>query len=256
MIQGSGEEKYRPREVFGAQTTYAYQRLFGELHLEGFEVSHTKDGFRWAEGEATFLELLREHLDSDEMPLLRQARYYREKASGADLARMAKRAVESTADALQKHGPAAVRSAERAEPPPPEPSPALPPDPDLASRQVFDLDLGDGRRWRVVVELSATPSEHWVEIAQSVAAGAGSPGVETIGVRLSLEHPFMRQQVPRLDFGHVGPLTRIVAGLALAEKIAMDGGNHYPAAVRLNLNRLLFGPLARGGKSELDQGEE
>ena len=51
VIQGSGDEGYRPSYVFGSSNSYRYQRLFGELHLDGFEVSHTKDGFRWDENE-------------------------------------------------------------------------------------------------------------------------------------------------------------------------------------------------------------
>ena len=45
LIQGSGDEGYRPELIFGRPNTFTYQRLFGELHLEGFDVSHTKDGF-------------------------------------------------------------------------------------------------------------------------------------------------------------------------------------------------------------------
>src|SRR5437762_13666811 len=61
LIQGSGDEGYRPPAIFGQSNSYAYQRLFGELHLEGFEVSHTKDGFKWQENEEVFLEFLAEH---------------------------------------------------------------------------------------------------------------------------------------------------------------------------------------------------
>src|SRR5262249_49473237 len=64
LIQGSADEGYRPEAIFGKSNSYRYQRLFGELHLEGFEVSHTKDGFRWEEHEDTFLELLHEHLNA------------------------------------------------------------------------------------------------------------------------------------------------------------------------------------------------
>lgn len=66
VIQGSGDEGYRPAYVFGSSNSYRYQRLFGELHLDGFEVSHTKDGFRWDQNEQPFLELLRDHLDTEE----------------------------------------------------------------------------------------------------------------------------------------------------------------------------------------------
>ena len=37
VIQGSGDEGYRPAYIFGSSNSYRYQRLFGELHLEGFE---------------------------------------------------------------------------------------------------------------------------------------------------------------------------------------------------------------------------
>jgi hypothetical protein len=39
VIQGSGDEGYRPQYVFGSSNSFRYQRIFGELHLEGFEVS-------------------------------------------------------------------------------------------------------------------------------------------------------------------------------------------------------------------------
>jgi len=37
----------RPEFIFGTGNSYRRQRLIGEIHLEGFEVSHTKDGFQW-----------------------------------------------------------------------------------------------------------------------------------------------------------------------------------------------------------------
>ena len=77
LIQGSADEGYRPGMVFGQPGSHRSLRLFGELHLEGFEISHTKDGFRWDENEQPFLELLKDHLNDDELPLLRQADDYR-----------------------------------------------------------------------------------------------------------------------------------------------------------------------------------
>src|SRR5207237_4652856 len=81
LIIGSADEGYRPETIFGKSNSYRYQRLFGELHLEGFEVSHTKDGFRWDENEQPFLDLLREHLDTDDLPLLRHAEAHRARRS-------------------------------------------------------------------------------------------------------------------------------------------------------------------------------
>jgi hypothetical protein len=47
VIEGSTEEGYRPEQIFGRGNSFRSQRLFGELHLDGFGVSHTKDGFQW-----------------------------------------------------------------------------------------------------------------------------------------------------------------------------------------------------------------
>ena len=77
LIEGSGEEGYRPPLIFGQPGSFRSLRLFGELHLKGFEISHTKDGFRWDENEQPFLELLKEHLDKGDLSLLKQADDYR-----------------------------------------------------------------------------------------------------------------------------------------------------------------------------------
>ena len=45
--------------------------------LKDFNVSHTKDGFQWDENEEPFLELLKEELNADPIPLLNQAEGYR-----------------------------------------------------------------------------------------------------------------------------------------------------------------------------------
>src|SRR5207247_10447915 len=77
LIQGSADEGYRPEMIFGRSNSFTYQRLFGELQLEGFDVSHTKDGFRWDEHEDVFLEYLKEELNKPPLRLLDQAEGYR-----------------------------------------------------------------------------------------------------------------------------------------------------------------------------------
>lgn len=50
VITGGYEDCYRPREVFSSSTTGAYQRLFGELNLDDWPVTQTKDSFDWYNG--------------------------------------------------------------------------------------------------------------------------------------------------------------------------------------------------------------
>ena len=50
VIVGGYENAYRPEEIFGSTTTYVYQRLFGELNMDDWPVSQTKDAFDWYNG--------------------------------------------------------------------------------------------------------------------------------------------------------------------------------------------------------------
>ena len=61
LIQGVGENKgYRPQQIFGNPQSHSYQRIFGEIHLNGQSVSHIKDGFIWDDqDEFEFIDKLK-----------------------------------------------------------------------------------------------------------------------------------------------------------------------------------------------------
>ncbi|MFC2094960.1 ATP-binding protein [Candidatus Bipolaricaulota bacterium] len=248
VIQGSGDEKYRPELIFGSSNTFAYQMLFGELYLKGFDVSHTKAGFRWDENEQPFLELLKDHLDSEELPLLRQARNFRKRTSKSTLRRVAEAVVKSTGDALKQHLPNEVERARESALPPREPATSLA-KAELAGRREIDIDFND-ERWRIVLELCSDPSiRDWYSLAESVIADVDKGNRMLLGVRMALDHPFMAKFV-RMDHEHIEPFARLAAAMGLAEKVARDAGGDYPTAVRMNLNELLRGALAQKSESE------
>lgn len=59
VIIGGYENAYRPEEVFEKQNSFVYQRLFGELNLDNWPVTQTKDAFDWYDGlEDEFIEEL------------------------------------------------------------------------------------------------------------------------------------------------------------------------------------------------------
>lgn len=242
LIEGSGDEKYRPQTIFGMPNDFVYQRMFGELHLEGFEVSHTKDGFRWDENEEPFLELLKDRLNDPTMPLIRQARNYRARPAKRALRDAAESASDRTGRSLERHGAEAIESAE-AEPidvvPPQELAPA-----DLASRRVVDLDFED-RHWRLVLELSDDPAVgDWLEMSDAVVANEDADGRELLGLRLSLTHPFM-ERFTGADREKIEPVLRVAAALGLAEKVSRDGGVRNAGAIRTKLNKILTLALSR-----------
>lgn len=59
VIIGGPGENYRPDEIFGKSNSFTYQRLFGEINLDNWEVTQAKDGFDWNNG---LEELLIENL--------------------------------------------------------------------------------------------------------------------------------------------------------------------------------------------------
>ncbi len=233
VIQGTGDEGYRPAFIFGNPNSYRYQRLFGELHLEGFEVSHTKDGFRWDENEQPFLELLREHLDSEELPLLKQAENYRVRAARAQLASMAKQAVSNTAQAMETKLPGVLPGVADAEPVD-TPAQESPHKSTLANRR-FEISFRD-KAWSINVELADDPGEsQWLAVSDT-AETRKEP--RRLDIRVSMAHPFM-VRFAQTDAEDVEGLLRVAAAIGLAEVLARDSGVRKAGTVRRNVNDIL-----------------
>ena len=233
VIQGSGDEGYRPSYVFGASNSYRYQRLFGELHLDGFEVSHTKDGFRWDENEQPFLELLKEHLDTDDLPLLRQAEGYRVRPPRPQITRAASEAVSSTTEAMQNRLPAVlpvVADAEPVETPAEEAAPTR----TLAGKR-FDILFRD-KAWAINVELTDDSAESQWLMVNDTASNRDSP--RRLNIRVSVAHPFM-VRFAQDDTEDLEALLRVAAAIALAEVLARDAGVRKAGTVRRNVNDIL-----------------
>lgn len=232
LIQGSGDEGYRPAFIFGQSNSYRYQRLFGELHLDGFEVSHTKDGFRWDENEQAFLELLRDHLDSDDLPLLRQAEGHRSRPPKNQVAAAAQQAVASATRALEERLPDVLPSAAEA-PQVETPAQAQPAQPQLASRR-FDVNFRD-RAWSINVEITDDPAEsQWLIVSDT----GPMTQPRTIDIRVSMSHPFM-VRFAQADREELEALLRVGAAIALAEVLARESGVRGAGTIRRNVNDIL-----------------
>lgn len=238
LIQGSADEGYRPEAIFGKSNSFAYQRLFGELELEGFEVSHTKDGFRWDENEEPFLDLLKQHINDDSLPLLDQAEGYRARPKTEDLKKGADAATQRTATVIQNEVAPVLEQqletpAENAAPPP-----ALPPTPRVSQRTI--TVVVDDENWEISLELSNDPAVgEWLAIfdkPRDSTRDAHHP--RHLGIRVSLAHPFM-QRFGGTESSQIEPTLRVAAALALAEVTARAGGLKEAGTVRRNLNDLL-----------------
>lgn len=61
VIVGGYENGYRPEEIFEKSNSFVYQRLFGELNMDNWPVTQTKDAFDWYSGlEDLLIDKLKE----------------------------------------------------------------------------------------------------------------------------------------------------------------------------------------------------
>ena len=60
VIVGGSESNYCPSELFGDSNSYAWQRLYGELHMDSWPVTQAKDNFDWHNSglEEAFIDAL------------------------------------------------------------------------------------------------------------------------------------------------------------------------------------------------------
>jgi len=236
LILGSHDEPYRPVEIFGRSNTYTYQRLYGELTLDGFEVSHTKDGFRWEEEEELFHELLDDALRAEPLNLFAQASGYRAK-SAVDLVAPVEAAATHVAEAVEDHFDTIVDDVLAN----PVVDRAVPDDIDSvismrAIRREIEFDLDSGR-W--IVDLRTTldvASIDWLEVGTVIDntddAGRRYSRVE---VSVSLGHPFSRKF---LGAGNENSELLVAIGTAFGLSLALgklNGAKSYSIVHHLNV---------------------
>ena len=237
LIQGSADEGYRP---FGAPNSYTYQRLYGELHLDGFNVSHTKDGFQWDENEGTFLELLKDELDKEPIALLSQAEGYRVRSKTQDLKKGAETSTHRTSKTVKKNVPPVVEG-QLKEGTENTPLPHnLPKAKASVAKQTVPVEI-DGKLWEISIELSNDSSVgDWLNVSDDPWDG----NLRRVKIRMSLAHPFMLRY-GGADTSQIEPLQRMAIAIALAEITARDSGVRKTKTFIRNINKLLRDALSK-----------
>jgi len=246
LIQGSGDETYRPKVIFGHPNSYRYQRLFGELHLEGFEISHTKDGFRWDDNEDVFLDLLKDYLTREPLDLLDQAEGFRVRPPRQELVEIAEIATENTAKVIEQEVPPILAREIIEGPDPNPPPPELPTTLARASQRVIDIEL-EGQPWQVVLETTVDPSiGEWISISDKsyIEDQQTRQQIRRVAVRMSLAHPFM-DRFGGTDANTIETLLRLAAAIGLAYTAARDAGATLISTILRNINDMLRNALSK-----------
>lgn len=240
LIEGSADDTYRPAKVFGNSNSYRYQRLFGELHLQGFEVSHTKDGFRWEEYEEEFLDLLKEELEREPLNLIDQAEGFRAKLHRKTVEERARKATDSVATVIERDLPVVLElDEEQPAEPAPIPLALLAPSVMLTER-VINVKTHNSQ-WRLTVRTTLDPAiGDWLKLGESKQVTEGGITLNQVDVHVSLAHPFVVRFIGASN-ENVELFIRMAAAFALAFRLGDAAGRrgylHY-------LNELLREPFS------------
>jgi hypothetical protein len=252
VIVGSDDEGYRPVEIFGHSNSFIFQRLFGELHLEGFEVSHTKDGIQWNHHEENILHALKKTLNEQPLPLLEQAREYRARSNGTGGVKPTGGSTQpnisnppshpsplptssppssgsqsslSGVSGDQKYPPAT-------HPPSAKPFGIAPPTPSKPQKRILKLKLND-EIWTISVELTDDPG-----VGEWLSFNWVNDEDREFNIRVARNHPFIATYCSDIDAA-IEPLIRIAACISAAEIAARELGLKQVGTIRKVMNQLL-----------------
>ena len=243
LIEGSADETYRPLKIFRSPNSYTYQRLFGELHIEGFEVSHTKDGFRWEEYEEIFLDCLKEELEKKPLKLLDQAEGHRSRQNRKTIQVQAQTATDHVAEVVEKDVPPVLQK-EAMEPSQPGPIPESVPKSDLqASERTVFVESGT-QYWEVTLRTTVDPAiGQWLRLGDTTRRRHQDRDIRGITIDVSLAHPFS-QQFLGANSENLELMIRFATGVTLALVMAADATGTQPAFALHHLNTLLRDALS------------
>ena len=243
VIEGA-VEPWRPAGIAGAPNKHRYQRLQGQLEISGVEPEITKTNFRWSDSEVDrFVSALREALDAEPIPLLKQADNFRhlgkveQKDRQVDTEAAAREAVTATAEAVARAEQDVMRLLDS---PSPERPQLLPANGAAGYDEKRIVHLA-GQPYEVHIELTdgGAADDDWLTVVQDQGSDA-ERGV--LRIRVNRDSLFM--EVFEGATGEaIKPIVRVAAAIAVAETAARAGGAAQAALIRQYVNELLRGEL-------------
>jgi len=103
VIGTSYDTKFRPKKLCGDVGSPRYKRIYGELELEGFSVSFTKNSFTQDADLESFIEMLADELQKDKsFKIFDQAQKYTPTKSKVERKHVANQLVKTIASGLNK----------------------------------------------------------------------------------------------------------------------------------------------------------
>ncbi len=234
LVDGSIGETYKPHLIFGSPNSFASQRVIGEIFVDGFDVTHTKDGIQWHGYEDELLESIARQLNTPKLPLLDQADGYRARTRAAALpSDFGVDALSAAAASLSQSHAVDVKPVD----PTSDSQDVLGPEAlplQVLQRRDFKVTVvRDGKPWNVQLKLVRDPAAPFYSTSVT-----DQDGQETVSVEINLDHEFSVSFINDSE-ALLQPLVRFIAALALGERLARNSGAKNTGLVRQIANQLL-----------------
>jgi len=233
----SAADPFRPHEIFGQGNSYQSQRLFIELDMKGFEVTHTKDDFVWGAGgdeKSDIIGKIREALQEGPYKLITQATEYRARKNERTEDKMKQAFVEKTEGVLDELDKNKDKLGEVDEVQAP---PSIYTKPMAASQRFADADkviTVNGVDW--TFNVSATRGDRGGPVFTHTYEDLGDKGHKCV-IKINVDNAFAANLINE-NLNHFELLARIAIATAFAHAQSVKA-NRASGLLVTNINRML-----------------
>lgn len=238
VIEGSHDEKYRPKVLCGQVGSPRYKRIFGELELEGFGVSFNKGSFQEQEDLEALMEALQTEISSKDFDLYMQAEKYIKPKTIEDNKVVGKNIVSalkkiSDKEVLKAKLETSIKEIENE---------TLAANNVEFSKTAETIDSHEeiielkGDKYKLILELI---TESAISDLYSLIILEDELFSKKVIYKINLAHPFFTRFEKLKKEEDYQPILLIIRSLVLAEIIAPSQGTKAAGNVRLNFNSFI-----------------
>jgi hypothetical protein len=238
VIEGSHDEKYRPKAICGQIGSPRYKRIFGELELDGFAVSFNKGSFQEQEDLEALMEALQTEISAKDFDLYTQAEKFIKPKTQDDNVKVAKSIVSSMKKTtknsnLREKVEVSLKEINNK---------SLATKNEQLSKKAKAIETHEDyieikdEKYKLKVELITEIS---ITDLYSLQIEDDELFAKKITYKINLAHPFFTRFEKLKTEEDYQPIISIIRSLVLAEVIAPSQGTRNGGNIRLNFNNFL-----------------
>jgi len=238
VIEGSHDEKYRPKILSGHEGSPRYKRLFGELELEGFDVSFNKGSFQETAEIEALMEAIKVELTAKDFNLLKQGDDYRKGKGKEESAKVAKTIVDKIrTETKDKPLDAAIEASleDTANKELDENNTRLESSTKVVSSHTDEINI-KGETYRLRMEMITEPS---ISNLYNLVIEHSDTYTKSAVFKINMSHPFFGRFDNFESEEDYKPIILMIRALVIAELYAPSEGARSPGIVRKIFNNVL-----------------